>query len=93
MIAGPMLVPCVVMRGGTTRGFFFQTKDLPIKAELRDEALFSVIAGSDSCQADGLGGNDLVLSKVALISPSKRPGIDIDVVFGAITPGSRPIKY
>lgn len=87
------MIPCVVMRGGTTRGFFFQTKDLPSDPRIRDEILVSVVAGTDSCQADGLGGKDLLLSKVALVSPSKRPGIDVDVIFGAITPGSARVKY
>jgi 2-methylaconitate cis-trans-isomerase PrpF len=87
------MIPCVVMRGGTTRGYFFQTRDLPGDSRTRDEILFSIVAGSDSWRADGVGGNDLLLSKVALVSKSNRAGIDIDVIFGAITPGSTRIKY
>jgi 2-methylaconitate cis-trans-isomerase PrpF len=86
-------VRCVVMRGGTTRGVFFDARDLPSDAVRRDAILMAVIGGPDPRQVDGLGGADLLLSKVALVWPSRRPGTDVECQFGSITPGSTRIKY
>jgi 2-methylaconitate cis-trans-isomerase PrpF len=86
-------VRCVVMRGGTTRGVFFDARDLPADPVRRDAMLMAVIGGPDPRQVDGLGGADLLLSKVALVWPSRRPGIDVECQFGSITPGSARIKY
>jgi len=84
---------CVVMRGGTTRGVFFHAADLPADPPSRDAALLAVIGGSDPRQVDGLGGADLLLSKVALVWPSERPGAEVECRFGSITPGSGRVKY
>ena len=86
-------VRCVVMRGGTTRGFFFQAKDLPRDPEARDRLLMAIVAGHDLRQVDGLGGADLLLSKVAVVWPSAHSDADVDCLFGSITPGDARIKY
>ncbi|HZP19719.1 MAG TPA: PrpF domain-containing protein [Bauldia sp.] len=86
-------VPCVVMRGGTTRGYFFHAKDLPAEEEVRDRMFLDVVAGRDQRQADGLGAPDMLLSKVVTVSRSRRPDADVDCTFGAITPGSARVKY
>lgn len=91
--AGTGRIPCVAMRGGTTRGFFFHVQDVPRDPRARDELLLALVAGAEGHQADGIGGADLLLSKVALVGPSTRVGCDVDVVYGAITPGSARIKY
>ena len=79
--------PCVVMRGGTSRGLFFYAQDIPESSELRDQMLMASIGGPDPRQVDGLGGADLLLSKVAIVAPSSRPEIDIDCTFFNIPPG------
>jgi methylitaconate Delta-isomerase len=86
-------VRCVVMRGGTTRGVFFHAGELPQDPVLRDSILMAVIGGPDPRQVDGLGGADLLLSKVALVWPSTRPDADVECAFGSVTPGSPKIKY
>jgi methylitaconate Delta-isomerase len=90
---GPGRVPCVAMRGGTTRGFFFMVEDVPGDPRVRDELLLTLVAGAGGHQADGIGGADLLLSKVVLVGPSTHGDCDLDVVYGAITPGSARIKY
>jgi methylitaconate Delta-isomerase len=92
-VAERRTVRCVAMRGGTTRGFFFRGEDLPSEPRERDELLLSMIAGADGHQADAMGGADLLLSKVVLVTPSGRPDCHVDVSFGAVTPGSARIKY
>jgi methylitaconate Delta-isomerase len=84
---------CVVMRGGTSRGVFFHAAELPADAARRDAILISVIGGADPRQVDGLGGADLLLSKVALVWPSSRADADVECRFGSITPGSPVVKF
>lgn len=71
-------VPCIWMRGGTSRGGYFLAADLP---EDRDAFLLEVMGSPDPRQIDGLGGGDPLTSKVAVISPSGRKGVDVDYLF------------
>ncbi len=86
-------VPCVVMRGGTTRGFFFHANDVPRDPAKRDEMFLDIVAGHDLRQADGVGASDMLLSKVVTVQKSDRPDADVECTFGAITPGTARIKY
>ncbi len=86
-------VPCVVMRGGTTRGFFFRPEHIPSDPAIRDRLLLDIVAGEDLRAADGLGGNDMLLNKVVEVWPSTRPDADVECTFGVITPGSGRVKY
>lgn len=72
------------MRGGTSKGPFFLATDLPSVAQLRDRVLLAVMGSPDSRQIDGLGGADPLTSKVAIVSRSSRPGIDVDYLFGQV---------
>jgi len=85
--------PCVVMRGGTTRGLFFHRRDLPEDPGLRDRVLMAAIGGPDPRQVDGLGGADLLLSKVAIVAASRDPRADVACTFGSVPPGSPKVVY
>lgn len=74
-------LPCTWMRGGTSKGAYFLASDLPENEKERDQVLLSVMGSPDNRQIDGLGGADPLTSKVAIISPSERPGIDVDYLF------------
>ncbi len=74
-------IPCVVMRGGTSKGPYFLASDLPADTALRDKVLLAAMGSPDGRQSDGLGGADPLTSKVAVVSRSGRPGIDIDYLF------------
>ena len=69
------------MRGGTSRGPFFLLEDLPADPEVRDRVLLAAMGSPDPRQIDGLGGATTVTSKVAMVSASERPGIDVDYHF------------
>jgi len=69
------------MRGGTSRGAYFLASDLPTDIAERDRILLSAMGSPDPRQIDGIGGADPLTSKVAVISPSSRPGIDVDYLF------------
>lgn len=77
-------IPCVIMRGGTSRGPFFNSKDLPAEIAKRDAALLAVMGSPHEYQVDGIGGSTPFTSKVAIISKSERPGIDVDYLFAQV---------
>ena len=59
------VIPCVLMRAGTSRGPFFLREWLPADVAARDEALIGAIGASDLLQVDGVGGGSTLTSKVA----------------------------
>lgn len=69
------------MRGGTSKGGFFLAQDLPQDPRARDALLLSVMGSPDPRQIDGMGGADPLTSKVAVVRPSERPGVDVDYLF------------
>jgi hypothetical protein len=77
-------VACTYMRGGTSKGPFFDMRDLPRDPKLRDKILLKVMGSPDPNQIDGLGGTITVASKVVLAEPSKRKGIDVDYLFAQV---------
>jgi len=74
-------IPCMVMRGGTSKGLYFLAKDLPSNETERNQVLLSAMGSPDSRQIDGLGGAHPLTSKVAVVSPSSTPGVDVDYLF------------
>lgn len=77
-------VPCVYMRGGTSKALFFKKEDLPEDEARRDRVILSAFGSPDRRQIDGMGGANTSTSKVAVISKSRRPGIDVDYDFGQV---------
>ncbi|MDR0780144.1 MAG: 4-oxalomesaconate tautomerase [Pseudomonadales bacterium] len=74
-------IPCLLMRGGTSKGTYFLAADLPADAAARDHALLGIMGSPDKRQIDGLGGAHPLTSKVAVIKKSTRPGVDVDYLF------------
>jgi 4-oxalomesaconate tautomerase len=70
-----------MMRGGTSKGAYVLASDLPTDIAERDRILLSAMGSPDPRQIDGIGGADPLTSKVAVISPSSRPDIDVDYLF------------
>ncbi|MCR9214439.1 MAG: 4-oxalomesaconate tautomerase [Proteobacteria bacterium] len=73
--------PCMWMRGGTSKGGYFLEKDLPTEPKDRDAFLLGVMGSPDPRQIDGMGGADPLTSKVAVVRPSAREGVDVDYLF------------
>ena len=84
-------VPCVLMRGGTSRGPFFLREWLPDDDVARDEALIGAIGASDLVPVDGVGGGSTLTSKVAIVSRSTRPDCDVDYLFAQVGVGQRSV--
>lgn len=74
-------IPCMWMRGGTSKGGYFLASDLPADPALRDDLLLRIMGSPDPRQIDGMGGADPLTSKVAIVRPSARPGVDVDYLF------------
>jgi len=77
-------IPCLLMRGGTSKGAYFEAKDLPADAAARDELLLRIMGSPDPRQIDGIGGAHPLTSKVAIISPSEDPNADVDYLFAQV---------
>jgi len=69
------------MRGGTSKGLYFEAADLPADRASRDRVLLAAMGSPDERQIDGLGGAHPLTSKVAVIDRSGREGADIDYLF------------
>ena len=74
-------IPCIWMRGGTSKGGYFLASDMPSDVAERDRLLLSIMGSPDPRQIDGMGGADPLTSKAAIVSRSDRPGIDINYLF------------
>ncbi|TMX70742.1 2-methylaconitate cis-trans isomerase PrpF [Vibrio rotiferianus] len=84
-------VPATYMRGGTSKGVFFNLEDLPQPAQVagdaRDKLLLRVIGSPDpyAKQIDGMGGATSSTSKTVIVSRSQRVDHDVDYLFGQVS--------
>jgi 4-oxalomesaconate tautomerase len=74
-------IPCMLMRGGTSKGAYFLAADLPGEPGRRDGLLMRIMGTPDPRQIDGIGGAHPLTSKVAVVTPSGRPDADVDYLF------------
>lgn len=74
-------IPTTLMRGGTSKGLFFNAADLPSDSRVRDAVLLAAMGSPDARQIDGVGGAHPLTSKVAVISRSRREDADVDYLF------------
>ena len=86
-------IPCTMMRGGTSKGVYFLKSDLPEKEAERDQVLLSVMGSPDDRQIDGLGGANPLTSKVAIVSKSDEPNVDIDYLFAQVVVDQPVVGY
>lgn len=86
-------IPCVIMRGGTSKGIFLKSNHLPQDQEARDKVILKIFGSPDVRQIDGLGGADPLTSKLAIIGPPSRPDADIDYTFGQVSIDKPYIDY
>jgi len=74
-------IPCLWMRGGTSKGAYFLAENLPSNVTERDDLLLRIMGSPDPRQIDGIGGADPLTSKVAVLSLSTRDDADVDYLF------------
>ncbi|QKZ05961.1 4-oxalomesaconate tautomerase [Pseudomonas eucalypticola] len=86
-------IPCLMIRGGTSKGAYFLADDLPADGEARDRLLLAAMGSPDARQIDGIGGGDSLTSKVAIIKRSARPGVDVDYLFAQVVVDEPRVDY
>jgi 2-methylaconitate isomerase len=83
-------IPATYMRGGSSKGMFFQLQDLPERCrqpgEARDRLFLRVIGSPDpyATHIDGMGGATSSTSKCVILSRSTRPDHDVDYLYGQV---------
>lgn len=87
MEAAPMMrrIPCVLTRGGSSKGLYFRAADLPGDPSARDRVLLAAMGSPDRRQIDGLGGGDEQSSKVMIVGASSAPGFDVECLFAQVS--------
>jgi len=84
-------IPATYMRGGTSKGVFFNLTDLPeaaqVPGEARDRLLLRVIGSPDPYgkHTDGMGGATSSTSKTVILAKSSKPDHDVDYLFGQVS--------
>ncbi len=86
-------IPCVMMRGGTSKGAYFLATDLPQDAATRDRVLLAAFGSPDERQIDGVGGAHPLTSKAAIVGRSQRPDADIDYLFAQVVVDEARVDY
>ena len=84
-------IPCVLMRGGTSRGPVFLANHLPSDPAQRDEVLLKVMGSGHELEIDGIGGGSPQTSKVAIVSRSPHPDADVDYLFVQVMVAQRRV--
>jgi 2-methylaconitate cis-trans-isomerase PrpF len=90
-----MKIPCVVMRGGTSRGLIFKEEDLPEDQQVRDQVLMAAFGSPDpnKRQIDGMGGATSTTNKVVIVSRRKGEPNTVNYTIGQISVTDPFIDY
>lgn len=86
-------IPYLFMRGGTSRGPYFNRDDLPEAEDQLAEVLISVVGSGHSLNIDGIGGGAAVTTKVAMLSASQDPWADVDYFFAQVSVEDRLVDF
>ncbi|TAK40527.1 MAG: methylitaconate delta2-delta3-isomerase [Betaproteobacteria bacterium] len=87
-----LAIPCLFMRGGSSRGGFFLEDDLPADPVERQAVLLACYGSPDERQIDGIGGADPLTSKAAIVGRSGTPGADVDYTFCQVGIGEAKVS-
>ncbi|HIF77093.1 MAG TPA: 4-oxalomesaconate tautomerase, partial [Sulfitobacter sp.] len=86
-------IPYLFMRGGTSRGPYFNRADLPEDRETLAEVLLAVVGSGHPLNIDGIGGGAAVTTKVAMLSPSEDGWADVDYFFAQVSVEDRLVDF
>ena len=82
---------CAVMRGGTSKGVYLLREQLPQDNAALKRTLLAVMGSPDARQIDGLGGGEMLTSKVAMVAKSAVKDADVDYHFAQVVPGKSEV--
>ena len=86
-------IPFVFMRGGTSRGPYFNRADLPDDRETLAEVLVAALGSGNAINIDDIGGGVAVTTKVAMLSPSEDDWADVDYFFAQVSVEDRLVDF
>ncbi len=86
-------IPCILMRGGTSRAPYYKRADLPADEETLAEVLMAAMGAGSPLQVDGIGGGQPTTSKVAMLSPSDDEWADVDYFFAQVHAEKREVDF
>lgn len=86
-------IPFHFMRGGTSRGPYFNRADLPEDRDALSGVLIQVIGAGNPRNIDGIGGGVAVTTKVAMLSRSEEDVADIDYFFAQVSVTEETVDY
>lgn len=79
-------IPARYMRGGTSKGVFFNRDKIPGPGRRRDRLLLRVMGSPDRFgkQIDGMGGATSSTSKAVIVGKSRDKDFDVDYIFAQV---------
>ncbi len=88
-------IPATFMRGGSSKGLFFDANDLPLDYKNRNKIFLEALGSPDiyGRQLNGMGGGLSSVSKVVIINKSIREDADIDYTFAQVAVRQPKIDY
>ena len=86
-------IPYLFMRGGTSRGPYFNAADLPDDRDAIADILLRIIGAGHPLNIDGIGGGNAVTNKVAMLSRSADADADIDYFFGQVAVTEKLVDF
>lgn len=86
-------IPFIFMRGGTSRGPYFNRADLPENQDILAQVLIAAVGSGHPLNIDGIGGGVAVTTKVAMLSESQDDWADIDYFFAQISVLDRQVDF
>ena len=86
-------IPFLFMRGGTSRGPYFNAADLPDNRDDIAKILLQVIGAGHPLNIDGIGGGNQVTNKVAILSRSNDEDADIDYLFAQVSVADQLVDF
>ncbi len=86
-------IPYLFLRGGTSRGPYFQREDLPENLDTLAEVLIAAVGSGHPLNIDGIGGGAAVTTKVAMLSASADDWADVDYFFAQVSVQDRLVDF
>lgn len=86
-------IPYLFIRGGSSRGPFFNRADLPEHEDTLSQVLIAAVGSGHPLNIDGIGGGNAVTTKVAMLSKSDDDWADIDYFFAQVSVEDCKVDY
>lgn len=86
-------IPCMLMRGGTSKGPYLRLTDMPDDRDQLAELLMKIMGAGHELQIDGLGGGNSLTSKVALVGPSRSQDADVEYLFAQVGTTKKSVDF